>query len=100
MKMVLQHPPFRVQIWCDDCCGQDFDGCFDGASEILGTSFDLPKGKEYSSLDEAVNAGNKWFPGKTHPWRFRVIDSLGLDVREQYRDKPEWLHSWNAEEAS
>jgi hypothetical protein len=24
-----------VKLWCPDCCGEDFQGCFEGGTEIL-----------------------------------------------------------------
>ncbi len=26
---------YRVRVWCPDCCGEDFQGCFEGGSEVL-----------------------------------------------------------------
>ena len=39
---------WRLTVWCPDCTGQDFDGCFDGGVET----------KEFPSREDAERAGD------------------------------------------
>lgn len=83
---IAEHPPFRLEVWCLDCAGEDFEGCFEGGTEILDEFFSTP--------DEAIEQGWKRQPNATHPWRFRVIDDSSLDIRKQFRES-RLLHPWS-----
>lgn len=62
--------PYRVKVWCPDCCGEDPQGCFDG-----GVSFDE---EEYPNLVEAVKSGEQWT--RRNIWQYEVVDQEGKEV--------------------
>jgi hypothetical protein len=55
--------PYYTVVWCPDCNGIDFQGCFDGDVERLGP---------FSTRDEADRAGRDLTTGSI--WRYDVED--------------------------
>lgn len=55
---------WKVEVWCEDCYGQDDYGCFDGGSEILEESF--------SSMEAAKIAGDE-YTSDCGPWSYKVF---------------------------
>lgn len=52
---------FRVVVWCESCRGDD-EGCFGGATEVIGAAFE--------SREEAEKAGAHYCSDL--PYRYRV----------------------------
>jgi hypothetical protein len=55
---------FVAIVWCPDCNGVDFDGCFDGDLEKLGP---------FATSDEAAQAAKKLINGSI--WVYKVEES-------------------------
>lgn len=87
-SIIRAHPPFQVEVWCQDCCGEDFYGCFEGGSE---------KAEETFSSIEAAIAHGQGISLQQHPWKFRVVDAEGLDIRSECRESG-LLHPWDDKE--
>lgn len=58
---------YRLLLWCRDCNGYDFQGCFDGGSEL--------QEEVYPTITEAIKAGYKETDGP--PWEFEIQDLEG-----------------------
>jgi hypothetical protein len=63
---------YRYRVWCDDCTGEDPEGCFDGSTHLSEETFD--------TWDKANNAG----AGYVHdvaPWDYCVTDEDGKEIK-------------------
>lgn len=61
---------YHYRLWCSDCCGEDYRGCFDGGTETDGTPYDTPQ--------EANKAG--WEATLRNIWEYDVVDEDGVVV--------------------
>lgn len=59
---------WSYQIWCDDCLGEDYQGCFDGLVETSEDSF--------ATEAEAEAAAEKHV-GQQGLWEYQVFENLG-----------------------
>lgn len=68
---------YLVRVWCLDCCGEDFDGCFDGSSTIWGDrdaqQTVLDDEPPFASIAAAEEQATTRIGGA--PWDFEVIDA-------------------------
>ena len=61
---------YYYRLWCPDCCGQDYEGCFDGRIETSPTPYNTPQ--------EANEAGQNETRGFI--WKYEVVDELGCVI--------------------
>jgi hypothetical protein len=61
---------FVVEVWCPDCNGEDYQGCFDGTYEVLADDFHPYGRRVFATHEEAEAAGNEYV--KNTIWRFDV----------------------------
>jgi hypothetical protein len=54
-----------ARIWCQDCTGEDFMGCFEGSTELLGP---------FATVKEADKAGYE-HTKDCGPWYWEVTTS-------------------------
>ena len=53
---------YRYRIWCRDCCGEDFEGCFGGGSELSEAAYPT----RAAAVDAAEARCNR------NPWAYRI----------------------------
>jgi hypothetical protein len=62
---------YLVRVWCDDCRGEDNDGCFGGGDELHGCDYnDTP----FASREDAEAYGREKTFGDA-PWSFQVEEA-------------------------
>ncbi len=54
---------YYYQLWCPDCRGEDYQGCFGGGTETIGP---------YDTPQEANKAG--WNDTLDGIWEYQVVD--------------------------
>jgi len=59
---------YLLSIWCRDCCGEDFQGCFDGGAE----------NSEYDTLIEAKDVADNALKIGV-PWEYKILEQLPED---------------------
>lgn len=57
---------YRIRLSCHDCTGQDFQGCFDGGTELVDETF------------ETVEAANAYAESKdwSGPWEWEIEEEI------------------------
>jgi hypothetical protein len=55
---------WRIRGWCRDCCGEDFQGCFDGSTIVLDG--------RYASKELAEDAAIAWVDRS--PYEFELFE--------------------------
>ncbi len=60
---------YFYRIWCPDCRGEDYEGCFGGGIETNHTPYDTPQ--------EAAAAGQNDARGSIY--EYDVVDENGID---------------------
>ena len=56
---------FRYRVWCPDCSGVDYQGCFDG--------FDYLSEETFATYEEADKAGDEYT--KKWIWEYEVTEA-------------------------
>lgn len=56
---------FYIEIYCADCTGEDFQGCFEGSSEQLPERYETKEAAELAAI-EYLNKAD------CGPWRSQV----------------------------
>ena len=59
-----------VDVWCPDCCGEDYQGCFEGGSELLTDDILTGKPRVFATREEAEAAGDAEV--RNTIWKFDV----------------------------
>jgi len=60
---------YLLRVWCDDCCDEDPQGCFDGGVSVVGVGIDdVP----FDTYEAAESAGWRMCSGP--PWSFEVFE--------------------------
>jgi hypothetical protein len=59
---------FHYVVWCEDCCDEDFEGCFGGGTQ---------DSRDYNTYEEANEAGRRFVNGTL--WSFEVKESVEGD---------------------
>lgn len=52
---------YTVLVWCEECTGEDYEGCFDGSTMTLGP---------FNSEKEAEEAAEKYI--KSSIWKYEI----------------------------
>jgi len=63
---------YRYRVWCQECHGEDPEGCFGGGTELSEEAFD--------TWDKANNAGAGYVHDIAH-WKHCVTDESGKEIK-------------------